>query len=196
MYRVKPAVVRGLDPVLAWLERARVDPDALTLAAIPVAAVGGLAVLVSPAIPAALLAVPVAAASRILLNLLDGALARRTARTHPRGAWLNELGDRIGDVLLLAPVAFIPGAIAAAVWVGIVLALLSSFSSVAARAAGGERTYRGILSKPGRMVLLVVFSIAVVILGQGAWAPFGPLLVVGGAATLLERIVQAARSLT
>ena len=195
LYRVKPAIVQGLDPVLRRLERSGVTPDALTLAAIPVGAAGGLAVLASPAVPGALLLVPVVAAARLVLNLLDGSLARRTGRMHPRGELFNEVGDRVADVLMLAPVALVPGAIGPAVWLGAVLALLASFVSVTTRAAGGTRSYRGILSKPGRMVLLSAFAIAVVVIGPAAWAPFSILLALGTLATFVERVVGAMREL-
>jgi phosphatidylglycerophosphate synthase len=154
-----------------------------------------VAILLSPNVPLALLVVPLAVALRLTCNLLDGALARRTGRVHPRGELYNELGDRTADVLMLAPVAFVPGAIGPAVWVGVVLALLASFTAVATRAAGGTRTYRGILSKPGRMALLTVFSIAVLFVGPDAWWPFGPLLAIGAALTLAERVLVAIREL-
>jgi phosphatidylglycerophosphate synthase len=195
LYRAKPAITRALDPVLGALERAGVSPDALTLAAIPIGAAGGAAILASPTVPAVLLLVPIAAGMRLLCNLLDGALARRTGRVHARGELYNELGDRTADVLMLVPVALVPGANATAVWVGVVLALLASFTSVATHAAGGPRTYRGILSKPGRMALLSVFAIAVLMLGPDAWRPFGPLLVIGTALTLAERVRIAIREL-
>ncbi len=192
---MKPAVLRGLEPVLDRLERRGIRPDAITLAAIPVAALAGLAILVSPTTPLALLIVPVAAATRLILNLLDGALARRTAATHPRGAFYNELGDRLGDVLMLAPVAFVPGSHPPTVLLGVTMAVLASFTSVATSAAGGPRTYRGILSKPGRMALLVVSAIVVVLVGPEGWGPFGPVLLIGTTLTLLERIWIALREL-
>jgi phosphatidylglycerophosphate synthase len=188
-------MVRALEPLLGRLERSGVRPDWLTLGAIPAGALGGAAILASPTAPIALLLVPLAAGVRILLNLLDGALARRTGRVHPRGELYNEVGDRVADVLMLAPVAFVPGAIAPAVWTGVVLAVLASFTSVATRAAGGERTYRGILSKPGRMMLLSLFSVTVLVAGPGAWGPFGPLLAAGAFLTLAERVWVAVRTL-
>lgn len=195
LYRVKPALVRGLEPLLGRLERAHVSPDALTLAAVPIGALAGAAILVSPAVPIALLIVPAAVGIRLLLNLLDGALARRTNRTHPRGEFYNELGDRCADVLMLAPVALIPGAIGWTVWLGVTFAVLASFAAVATRAAGGERSYRGILSKPGRLALLSVFAIAALVVGPAAWGPFGPLFAFGAFLTLAERVALAIRSL-
>lgn len=195
LYRVKPALLRGLDPVLARLERSGVRPDALTLAAVPVGALAGAAVLVSPSVPLALLLVPLAVVARLILNLLDGALARRTGLTHARGELYNEVGDRLADVLMLASVAFVPGAHQVTVLLGVTVAVLASFTSVATKAAGGTRSYRGILSKPGRMVLLTASAIAVMIVGPQAWGPFGPLLLIGASLTLLERIVLSVREL-
>jgi CDP-diacylglycerol--glycerol-3-phosphate 3-phosphatidyltransferase len=195
LYRVKPALLRGLDPIIGWLERAGVRPDVLTLAAIPVGAIAGIAILVSPSAPLALLLVPVAVVLRLILNLLDGALARRTGMIHARGELFNEVGDRLADVLMLAPVAFVPGAHQSTVLFGVTIAVLASFTSVATKAAGGTRSYRGILSKPGRMALLSVTAIAVIVVGSAAWGPFGPLLLIGTSLTLLERLVLAIREL-
>jgi phosphatidylglycerophosphate synthase len=195
LYAVKPLLIRRLEPLLGWLERHRVSPDVLTLAAIPIGASAGVAILLSPSQPLWLVLIPIAIVLRLVANLLDGALARRTGQVHARGAFYNELGDRASDVLMLGPVAMVPGAIAPAVWLGVVLALLASFTSVATQAAGGTRTYRGILSKPGRMALLAGFSVAVLVLGPAAWGPFGPLLAIGTALTLMERAIVAVREL-
>lgn len=195
LYRVKPALLRGLEPLLAGLERRRVRPDVLTLAAVPVAAIAGASVMISPGAPVVLVVVPAAAAVRIALNLLDGALARRTGRIHARGEFYNEVGDRLADVLMLAPVAFVPGAHPPTVLLGVTVGVLASFASVATKAAGGTRTYRGILSKPGRMALLSISVIVVLLVGRDGWAPFGPLLLIGTTATLFERIVLALREL-
>jgi CDP-diacylglycerol--glycerol-3-phosphate 3-phosphatidyltransferase len=132
---------------------------------------------------------------RLILNLLDGALARRTGMIHARGELFNEVGDRLADVLMLAPVAFVPGAHQATVLLGVTTAILASFTSVATKAAGGTRSYRGILSKPGRMALLSVTAIAVILVGPAAWGPFGPLLLIGTSLTLLERLALGIREL-
>jgi len=195
LYALKPAITGSLAPVVGWLARAGIPPDAITLAALPVAAAGGAAILASPSAPAMLALVPLAVVLRLLLNLLDGALARQTGRSHPRGELYNELVDRLSDTLLLAPVALVPGALGPAVWIGVVLALLASFTSVAAKAAGGGRTYRGVLSKPGRMALLATVSLAVLVAGPAAWWPFGPLLALGSGLTLAERVIHSVRSL-
>jgi phosphatidylglycerophosphate synthase len=196
LYRSKAAVSRRLEPMIDQLARRGVNPDALTLAAVPVGLLAGGCLLLSPSVPAVLLAVPVLAAARLALNLLDGAVARRTGRIHPRGELYNELGDRLADIAFLAPVAFLPGADRTTVLLGVTGAVFASFAGVVPRAAGSERIYRGILSKPGRMVLLAVSAVAAWIVGPEAWGPFGPLLLLGTVLTAAERIVVAARRLT
>jgi CDP-diacylglycerol--glycerol-3-phosphate 3-phosphatidyltransferase len=180
---------------VGWLERQGVSPDGLTLSALPVAAAGGLSLLISPAVPAALLAVPVLIGVRLVLNLLDGALARRTGRSHPRGEWYNEVADRLGDLLLLVPVAFLPGAHQPTVLLGATGAVLASYAGLAVRAAGSRRVYRGVLSKPGRMLLLAIFAVAAFGVGPQAWWWFGPLLLIGTVLTFIERVAVALREL-
>jgi CDP-diacylglycerol--glycerol-3-phosphate 3-phosphatidyltransferase len=195
LYAGKSGIVARLEPIVGALDRRGVAPDAVTIAAVPVAVGGGLALLASPAVPALLLLVPFLAALRLILNLLDGALARRSGRSHPRGELLNELCDRLCDIAFLAPVAVLPGADPVIVLLGVIAALLASYVGITTRAAGGERIYRGILSKPGRMVLLSVAAIAAFMAGPVAWTWFGPLLLVGAVLTLGERLVVAARQL-
>jgi len=195
LYAGKASMLGRLTPLVEWLVRAGISADALTLAALPVAAVAALCLVASPSVPALLVAIPILAGLRILLNLLDGAVARRTGRIHPRGELLNELGDRLADIGFLAPVAVLPGASPTLVLLGVIVGILASYVGITARAAGGERIYRGILSKPGRMVLVSVAAIGCLVVGDQAWAWFGPLLLLGTSLTLLERIAIAVRRL-
>lgn len=201
LYATKDVVNARLAPLVDRLAAAGVGPDALTLAAIPVGVAGGLCVLASATAPALLLVVPLLVVVRLVLNLLDGGMARRTGRTHPRGELLNEVGDRLTDVAFILPVAFLPGAPRDLVFGGVLLAVLASYVGITAKAAGGERIYRGVLSKPGRMALLVAFSLlafAADLAGSDvavAWTAFGALLAIGAGLTLLERLVVAMRRL-
>ncbi|HEY5434079.1 MAG TPA: CDP-alcohol phosphatidyltransferase family protein [Candidatus Limnocylindrales bacterium] len=198
LYATKGAVNARLVPLVDRLAKAGVTPDQVTLAAVPVAVLGGACLLLSTSLPALLLAVPLLVVLRLVLNLIDGNMARRTGKIHPRGELYNELGDRLADVALLAPVAFLPGASPQIVLLGVLVGVMASYVGITARAAGGERIYRGILSKPGRMALLVACSLWAFIAGPAdtlAWTVFGPILLVGTTLTLLERIVVAVRRL-
>jgi CDP-diacylglycerol--glycerol-3-phosphate 3-phosphatidyltransferase len=198
LYATKGAVNTRLVPLVDRLSRAGVTPDQVTLAAVPVALVGGACLLVSPQVPVLLLAVPLLIVIRIVLNLIDGNLARRTGRIHPRGELFNEVGDRLADIAFLAPVAWLPGASASLVLLGVLGAVLASYVGITSRAAGGERIYRGILSKPGRMTLLLVCSLWAFAEGPGsnnAWLVFGPLLLLGTTLTVIDRLIFAIRRL-
>ena len=100
--------------------------------------------------------------------------------------------------LILAPVAVLPGASPVLVLLGVLVGVLASYVGVVVKAAGGERLYRGVLSKPGRMALLAVTCLVAFVLGPDdtrAWAAFGPLLLIGTSLTLVERLVVAVRRL-
>ena len=138
LYSMKGAINARLVPLVDRLAAAGVSPDALTLAAVPVAVAGGPALLARW--PPALLAfVPLLVVLRLVFNLLDGNMARRTGRIHPRGELYNEVGDRLADIAFLAPVAWLPGADPAIVLGGVATALWPRTSASRARrpAAGG-----------------------------------------------------------
>lgn len=198
LYATKGAVNARLVPLVDRLAKAGITPDMVTLAAVPVAVLGGACLLISPSAPALLLIIPLLVILRLVLNLIDGNMARRTGKIHPRGELYNELGDRLADIAFLAPVAFLPGASPQIVLLGVLMGVMASYVGITARAAGGERIYRGILSKPGRMTLLVACCLWAFIAGPTdttAWTAFGPILLIGTVLTLLERIVVAVRRL-
>lgn len=195
LYRLKPASLRAVEPLVELCVRRRIRPDTLTLAAVIVSFVGAAAIGASPAVPVLLLLVPVAAAVRLVLNLLDGAVARRTAAGHPRGELYNEVGDRVGDVLLLGAPALLPGVEGRAILLGVLLAVLASYVGITVRAAGGPRLYHGILAKPGRMVLLAVAAPVSLAAGAVAWNGYAIVLIVGAGLTLAVRARTAVRDL-
>jgi CDP-diacylglycerol---glycerol-3-phosphate 3-phosphatidyltransferase len=195
LYAAKGAINARLVPLVDRLAAAGLTADALTLAAVPVALAGAVCLVLSPTLPALLLLMPLLCALRLLLNLLDGQLARRTGSSHPRGELYNEIGDRLADVLLLTPVALLPGAQPETVFFGVICSLMASYVGITARAAGSERIYRGLLSKPGRMALLAVFAVSVFAAGPGVWWAFGPLLLIGGLLTFVERLAVAIKRL-
>jgi phosphatidylglycerophosphate synthase len=195
LYRLKPASLRAVQPLVEFCLRRGIRPDTLTLLAIPVALGGAVAIGASPLIPGLLLLVPVAAALRLVLNLLDGAVARRTGASHPRGELYNEIGDRVGDVLLLGTPALLPGVEGRAVLLGVLLAVLASYVGITVRAAGGPRLYHGILAKPGRMVLLAVTAPVSLAAGPAAWNGYAIVLIVGAGLTFVARSRTAIRDL-
>lgn len=195
LYRLKPASLRAVEPLVELCVRRGIRADTLTLTAVPVAGIGAAAIALSPVVPGLLLLVPLAAAVRLVLNLLDGAVARRTGAGHPRGELYNEVGDRVADILLLGAPALVPGVEGRAVLVGVLLAVLASYVGITVRAAGGTRLYLGILAKPGRMVLVAVAAPLSLATGPATWNGYAAVLVVGAGLTLAARWRAAVRAL-
>ena len=196
LYRIKPEAQRLVRPMVDTLVSRGASADVVTLAAMPVAALGGLCLALSDSLPALLLVVPVLAATRLILNLLDGLVARRTGTTHPLGELLNELGDRISDTLFIGGLAFVAGVGPLLTLAAVIAALLSSYAGVAARALGAPRQYGGIMSKPGRMITLSVaaplsfFVSAPWPLLAATWV-----ILVGSLVTLAQRFVSTRKAL-
>ncbi|MEU0991433.1 CDP-alcohol phosphatidyltransferase family protein [Streptomyces sp. NPDC005953] len=156
LYSLKPWYAARLSGVRGALARRDVSPDALTAAGV-VSAAGAAAALAW--LPAPLAAVPVALllAARLAFANLDGALARDTGRITRRGALLNELGDRMADLVVLAGFLSL-----APLWLVATTALaatLPSWVSLAGAAAGAPRRNGGPLGKTERCLLVLVAAV-------------------------------------
>ena len=154
LYGLKPWFVARLGRAEDALVERNVNPDALTYAA--VAASGGVAgAIVAGAVlgmpPLWLLVAPFGFA-RLALNALDGSVARRTGRTSPFGAALNEVCDRLSDiVMIVATVAVAPIGLTLT---AVVLTLLVAVAGMSGVAASGRRSYAGPMGKADRVVVL------------------------------------------
>jgi len=196
LYRTKPAAQRLINPLVDVCVARGISADALTIAAVPVAAGGGACLALSDRLPALLLLVPLLAATRLVLNLIDGQVARRTGTSHPWGEVLNELGDRVADVLFIGGLAFVAAIGPFLALSAVVSALLASYAGVTARATGAPRGYGGVMSKPGRMVVLAVAALLAFIVGTswplvaGAWV-----ILLGSLVTLAQRLSSTRRQL-
>jgi phosphatidylglycerophosphate synthase len=93
---------------------------------------------------------------RLWFNMLDGMVALASGKASPRGEIVNELPDRVSDVMIFVGVAHsglchpLGG-----YWVAI-LALATAYVGTLGQAVGGQRQFGGLMSKPWRMVALHV----------------------------------------
>lgn len=193
LYRSKPRLQAWLNPLASGVARRGVSADALSLAAVILAAVGGGALALGAREPAALLLVPVVAALRLVLNILDGMVARAAASgPHVLGEVWNEVADRAADGLFLVGLAAVP---AVGPWLGLgglLTAMAASYVGLASKAAGGRRLYGGIMSKPGRMLVLAVAAPVAFVTGDLSWlAAAGWLILVGSVVTIGQRLRTA-----
>jgi CDP-diacylglycerol---glycerol-3-phosphate 3-phosphatidyltransferase len=157
LYRLKPWYARRLAGVLAVLDRRHVHPDVVSAAGVVFAVGGGVALAMLPAGPLTALVVLAAAALRLAAANLDGSLARRRA-PRPIGWLVNETGDRLADLALLAGLAVhVGGPIGATM---LVASCAPSFVAICAAAAGGRRHNGGPVGKTERAALCVVAALS------------------------------------
>jgi phosphatidylglycerophosphate synthase len=188
-YALKPWFGRALSPVSAELVRRQVAPATLTALAVGVTAAMGLALLAAPTRPGWLWLVAAGALVRLVLNALDGDVARRQGRASRWGEVQNEVGDRLGDALVFGALAVGPYGPAGWGVAALATALLTGFVGVVGQATVGYRPHHGPGGKPDRMLGLAVTAGAVAL--GAPWVAFALYLgavVVLGAATVWLRL--------
>ncbi|MFE6152897.1 CDP-alcohol phosphatidyltransferase family protein [Streptomyces sp. NPDC057889] len=186
LYALKPWYADRLSGLRRALAARQVSPDTLTAAGV-VCAAGAAAALAWLPTPSAALPVAVLLAGRLAFANLDGALARDTGRTTRRGAFLNELGDRAADLLVIA--GLLPLAPLWLVAAAAFAATLPSWVSLAGAAAGAPRRNGGPVGKTERCLLAVVAA-------ASGWAvPVLAVVASGSAVTAVVRAVWVWRAL-
>jgi CDP-diacylglycerol--glycerol-3-phosphate 3-phosphatidyltransferase len=190
----RAAVGRFWAPVVSRLARAGVTPDAITVTG----TVGAIAASVALIAHGVLFWGAFAVTLFVLLDMLDGALARARGGGSAFGAVLDSACDRAVDAAVFgALVWWYTGAggdrlLALLALVGLVLGVLTSYIKARAEGVGipcdvglVERTERLILVLTGTGLTGLGLPYAVDV---GLW-----LLVVGGAVTVAQRVVAVRR---
>jgi CDP-diacylglycerol--glycerol-3-phosphate 3-phosphatidyltransferase len=186
LYALKPWYARRLRPVADQLDRHGITPDATSAAGVGFGALAGAALaLLSPG-PFAGGIVAILVAARLACANLDGTLARRRP-AQACGGVVNEAGDRLADLALLAGLAVPLGWPAALVMLA---ATLPSWAALAVAAQGGSRSNAGPLGKTERCALMVVAA------STGWFVPVAVLVVAGSVLTAMVRLVRGVRSLS
>jgi phosphatidylglycerophosphate synthase len=102
--------------------------------------------------------------------MLDGLVALAAGKASRRGEILNDLPDRVSDVLIFTAVAHSGLCAPASGYWAAIFALLTAYVGTLGQAVGARREFGGIMSKPWRMVAL----------HAGAWATLALLWWGGG----------------
>jgi CDP-diacylglycerol---glycerol-3-phosphate 3-phosphatidyltransferase len=168
LYHCKSRFQDQLRPIVNQLARWQISPNQITLAALALSGVSGLAIALNPTAQWPLVSVPFVLLARMALNAIDGMLAREHDQTTLLGGVLNELGDVLADAWLYLPFALLPGV--SPPWiVGIVmLAMVSELAGVLGLALAGKRGYEGPMGKSDRAL---VFAVIAIVLGLGTTSP-------------------------
>ena len=190
----RPIVAKVINPLVATLARRGVTPDAVTIIGTVGAVVGSVALVATGHLFWGTVVVTIS----VLLDLLDGALARARGGGSVFGAVLDSAGDRISDAAIFgALVWWYSGAghnrlLVLLALLCLVLGVLTSY--VKARAEGvGLSCDVGIVERLERL-LLVLFGTGLTGIGVpyalhvGLWV-----LLAGSAVTVCQRIAEVHR---
>ena len=145
-----------------WCLRLGVSPDAISYLSIVAAASAAVCFLRSDRHPSLLIVAPLLCYLRLWFNMLDGMVALAAAKASIRGEIVNDLPDRISDVIIFAGVAHSGWMHPCLGYWTAIFALLTAYVGLFGQALGAGRQFGGIMSKPWRMVTL----------GIGSWLVF------------------------
>ena len=142
--------------------RWKIHPDAISYLSIVAALAAALCFWKSGRNAWLLIIAPLFCYLRLWFNMLDGMVAVAAGKASARGEIVNDLPDRISDVIIFVGVAQ-SGLMNPVIgyWTAI-LSLFTGYVGLFGQAIGGRREFSGIMSKPWRMVALSL----------GAWAMF------------------------
>jgi phosphatidylglycerophosphate synthase len=96
---------------------------------------------------------------RLLLNLMDGQVARALNLADKWGEVKNEFGDRIADAMIFVAIGVSEYAKAELALIALTLILLVSYLGILGKALGGQRVYGGLFGKGDRMISLALFTL-------------------------------------
>jgi phosphatidylglycerophosphate synthase len=133
-----------------------IHPDTISYLSIVAAAVGAGCFWRSQVYPVLLVAGPLFCYLRLWLNMLDGMVALASGKASRRGEILNDLPDRLSDVLIFVGVAHSGLANPLTAYWAAIAALLTAYVGTLGQAVGAQREFSGVMSKPWRMLLLHV----------------------------------------
>ncbi len=150
IYDIKPKFQNLLRPLTTQLAAAGITANVVTLLAMAISVLIGLALAVFQPGPTAYLALPIWLFLRMALNAIDGMLAREHGQQSTLGAYLNELTDVISDAALYLPFAFVAPFGGLSVGLVIWLAAVSEMAGALGPMVGASRRYEGPMGKSDR----------------------------------------------
>jgi phosphatidylglycerophosphate synthase len=142
--------------------RHQVDPDAISYFSILAAALAALLFWKSGESAILLLFAPAFCYVRLWCNMLDGMVALASGKASWRGEILNDLPDRVSDIVIFIAVAHSRLMHPLVAYWAAMLAVLTAYVGLLGQSVGVQREFSGTMAKPWRMVALNV----------GAWATF------------------------
>jgi len=159
IYTTKSKWQKALQPIVDFCVARRVHPNAFTYGALVLSLIAALALYFASTNKNWLWIVPPCVLIRLLLNLMDGQVARALKLADDWGEVKNEFGDRIADAMIFIAIGLSGYAETGLALVALTLILLVSYLGILGKALGGQRVYRGLFGKGDRMISLAIFTL-------------------------------------
>jgi phosphatidylglycerophosphate synthase len=154
---------RTADAAVRVCVRLGIHPNWVSYSSMVAAAGAALCFWQGQAVPALLVPAVGFCYLRLWLNMLDGMVALASGKASRTGEIVNELPDRISDVLIFVGVAHSGFCHPLGGYWAAIFALLTAYVGTLGQAVGVQREFSGLMTKPLRMVVLHV----------GAWVTLG-----------------------
>lgn len=155
----------------AWLARAGVRPDWISVGSIFCGAIGACGFLVTRFNTPTLIVVGFVLATlgmqfRLICNLLDGMVAVEHNRKTPHGELLNDIPDRISDCLFFIAAGFAADERYGVTlgWLAAMLAVMTAYIRTLGRAVGANWYFSGPMAKQHRMAAMSLACIVAIVL--------------------------------
>jgi len=149
-----------------------IHPDAISYLSIVAALIAAICFRKSGSRPWLLIIAPLLCYLRLWFNMLDGQVAFTAGKASRRGEILNDLPDRISDIVIFVGIAH-SGLMNPLIgyWTAI-FAVLTAYVALLGQALGVQRQFSGIMSKPWRMVALSIGAWLTFFLAPRSFTPF------------------------
>jgi len=158
-YKIKPKFQQMLMPLLKRLHKMGVSPNALTLMAVLLSFAIGYLFWNTSEHHSFFLFIALGLLLRMILNALDGMMARIYNLQSKLGEILNEVGDIVSDIVIFFPLIVFDSLDIKLAITFISLSIVNEFCGVIAKVVSGKRRYDGPMGKSDRALLIGVICI-------------------------------------
>jgi phosphatidylglycerophosphate synthase len=143
----------------------KVHPDVISYLSIVAAAIAAACFWKAASAPWLSILGPAFCYLRLWFNMLDGMVALASGKASWRGEILNDLPDRVSDILIFVGVAHSGLCHVLSGYWAALFAVLTAYVGMFGQAVGVQREFSGIMAKPWRMVTLHIGSWVALCLG-------------------------------
>ena len=159
IYKIKPRFQQLLMPQLKLLKRLGISPNSITIFSILLSF--GIAYFFwnTSDNSSYFLIVAFGLLLRMMLNALDGMMARIYNLQSKLGEVLNEVGDIVSDVAIYFPLIIFESLRIEIAIIFILLSVINEFCGLMAKLISGERRYDGPMGKSDRAFLIGIICI-------------------------------------